>query len=76
MLYSYARYKKAYDDYTMINTEDRDSSNAFEELLEDENERSDMALYWSMLVRFQLLFLTFLRSIRERNWNLNVACHL
>ena len=66
LLYSYARYKK-----------DRDSSNRFEELLEDENERSDiMALYWSMLVRFQLLFLTFLRSIREGNWNLNVACHL
>ena len=35
-----------------------------------------MAFYWSMLIRFQLLFLTFLRSIREGSWKLNVSCRM
>jgi len=49
---------------------------SFYEWVAEMSEHSDMFFYWSMVMRFQSLFLVFLRSIREGNWKLNVSARM
>ena len=48
----------------------------FKEWVDEICDSSDMFFYWTMIMRFQSLFLAFIRSIREGNWNLNVSTRM
>ena len=53
-----------------------DTALSFDNWVEEQCEESDMWFYWNMIMKFQKLYLMFVKSQISADWHLNVATQM